>query len=298
MVRIADGGRGRAARPGPMPGNPGAAGTIRHGGKSRRARARGTARVAEALAEILTAHRIRAEIRDSDWVVLPESGYELMPLACGLLPLDDGRVQTITTIQAHHPDFLPDGIFDYQYGSGADVREALEAAFVPWANTDLVTLVDAASERPVVCPQMIFRMPEREGRPTLYRKATLGPVAHYRERPTGSFHPVSATDEPDHIFCPCCFATRSLDALHDLVEPAGIYGIRFVAIRNREGIPLGECRANGQPHEPGAAAVRAYAASWPESGYELRKQSILIQDCDGPPPGVELSQVIRYRYES
>lgn len=269
----------RRTRPAALAANKGRRGPIRigSGGKSRRAKAAETVRLAEILAEVIRSYGIAAEVTDPDWVDLPDSGYQLLPLTCMVDPLPDGRIQTVTTIQAHHPEVVPDGIFEYQHSSGRDAYESLHEGFIPWANVDLVTLLEAAAPVPKICSQMILPLPARDGRPARARRALLGPVAHYQSAPLAD-RPLSATDDPDHIFCPCCFLTHSGDAFAPLLEGEGVFGIRFFGLRNREGYPLADCRVNGADYEPGAVPLRAYASLWPECGYEIRKQYVLIQE--------------------
>ena len=44
---------------------------------------------------------------------------------------------------------------------------------------------------------------------------------------------------------------------------------------------MADCRVNGDDFEPGAIALRAYATTWPDAGYEFRKQYVIFQPFDG-----------------
>jgi hypothetical protein len=48
-------------------------------------------------------------------------------------------------------------------------------------------------------------------------------------------------------------------------------------MRDADGVPAADCRVNGRDFEPGAVALRAYAATWPAAGYEFRKQYVVLQ---------------------
>ena len=50
------------------------------------------------------------------------------------------------------------------------------------------------------------------------------------------------------------------------------YGIRLFAARNSEGGAEADCRINGVDWAPGAAALLEYVATWPDRGFEYRKQ--------------------------
>jgi hypothetical protein len=36
-------------------------------------------------------------------------------------------------------------------------------------------------------------------------------------------------------------------------------------------------RLNGEDYEPGATALKTYVATWPEAGFEFRKQYVILQ---------------------
>lgn len=47
--------------------------------------------------------------------------------------------------------------------------------------------------------------------------------------------------------------------------------------RDADGTPQADCRVNGENWEPGAQALREYARTWPEAGFEFRNQSVIWQ---------------------
>lgn len=53
-------------------------------------------------------------------------------------------------------------------------------------------------------------------------------------------------------------------------------GIRFYAARNHEDQVTADCRVNGEDYPAGQEALLLYGKSWPEAGFEYRKQYILL----------------------
>lgn len=74
----------------------------------------------------------------------------------------------------------------------------------------------------------------------------------------------------------CCLFTSNYEALRPQLESDQCFGIRFYAMRNEDGTPEADCRINGEDHEPGMASLREYVATWPGSGFEYRKQYVLL----------------------
>lgn len=220
--------------------------------------------------------------RHDGWLEHPASGFMLVPLLVDLSPKEDGGVQTCTTIQINHPTLAPNGIFEYQHSIGDSLAESICEGIDQWMQVDFVTLLDALQSETRECTTLQMEFPESDGHPARIRRAVLGPVAHMMtEPPPPEEKPVAEpVDEEacdaDHDFCPCCLLTRSLDAFMPLMEGDGLYAIRMFAARNQDGSTDSDCRVNGEDFEPGAAALREYATTWPNAGVEFRKQYVVL----------------------
>jgi hypothetical protein len=71
-------------------------------------------------------HQVMSE---ESWLVHQDSGFILLPQFVYLQPLDKGGVRTTTTIQAHHPVLVSEGIFEYQHSTWPRLsRHELSAA--------------------------------------------------------------------------------------------------------------------------------------------------------------------------
>ena len=220
--------------------------------------------------------------KEKTWLLEKNSGFTLFPQLVELQPLDNGGVQTVTTIQTGHPSLTPDGIFEYQHSTGSSIADALTKGFDQWAQMDFVPLMQALQPEAKSCMAMVMEFPAQDGRPARTRRALLGPVMHYMQNPpvdsqSPSDNERQRSTEDEHPFCACCLLTRSFEAYKELIEGAGFYGIRLFAARDGSGAPQADCRVNGEDWEKGAEALRAYARTWPEAGYEFRKQYVVLQ---------------------
>src|SRR5262249_27102700 len=149
------------------------------------------------------------------------------------------------------------GLFEYQHSAANSVADALRDGFDQWAQVDLVPLLDALEQKPAGCTFMEMSFPEKEGQPSRIRRAILGPVAHFMSKPP------NRPENEEHPFCPCCLLTNSFQAFEQFITGAGFFALRLFAARDEQGAPQADCRVNGEEYEPGKAALRAYAQSWP-----------------------------------
>jgi hypothetical protein len=219
------------------------------------------------------------------WLLHSGSGFMILPLLLEVHPLDDGGVQTVTTIQTNHPAILSDGVFEYQHSTGNSIADSISTGFDQWLQTDFVSLLDALRPKAETCMTLELSFPARDGKPERHRRAVLGPVAHFRQEPL-EIAEDGASEE--HPFCPCCLLTNSFKAFSDFIESDGFYGLRLFAARDTEGVSQADCRVNGEDWEEGAHALREYAGTWPAAGYEFRKQYVVLQSVNKGSPGESL----------
>jgi hypothetical protein len=234
-------------------------------------------------ASALQAHGLAVRT-EKTWLVHEDSGFILLPQLVELQPLEDGGARTVTTIQTNHPGSAPDGLFEYQHSTGDSVAESIRKGFDQWAQVDFPPLTDALRPKPQTCTMLEMAFPAKDAAPARVRRAILGPVMHYMASPSasneGSTHtadaPAQAEADDAHPFCPCCLLTRSFQAFRELIEGDGFYGLRLYAMRDAEGTPQADCRVNGDDWEKGAQALRDYVKTWPDAGFEFRKQYVVL----------------------
>lgn len=221
---------------------------------------------------------------EKTWLVHEESGFILLPQLVQLQPLEDGGVRTVTTIQTNHPGLAPDGLFEYQHSTGDSTTDSIQKGFDQWAQGDFPPLIDALRTKPEVCTMLEMTFPAKDAAPARVRRAILGPTMHYMASPSASNE--DSTRAADalaqgeagdaHPFCPCCLLTKSFEAFRELIEGDGFYGLRLYAMRDAEGTPEADCRVNGDDWEKGAQALRDYVKTWPDAGFEFRKQYVVL----------------------
>ncbi len=204
------------------------------------------------------------------WVQL-ESGLVLQPGFVSSQPLQQGGVQTLTTVEVSHPTGgIPAGVFEFQHSTGNDTCQSVAKGFEGWMNLDLPVFLDALRPKPEKCTFLEFNLPAGGGKPSQKRRAVLGPVSHLVS------HPAEGPAE-EHPFCPCCLFTRSGDVMKPKILDNHFYGLRLFAMRRHDGTPAADCRLNGEDWEPGKSALIEYVKSWPDRGVEFRKQYVIIQ---------------------
>jgi hypothetical protein len=210
-----------------------------------------------------------------------DSGFVLLPQFVELQPFDKSGVRTTTTMQAHHPVLVPDGVFEYQHSTGDNVEDSIRKGFEQWAATDFVALLEALQPKPATCPTLQVEFPHQDGKQAYTRRAVLGPVVRFVQNPQ-VYTEMKVTDSgrdrqcDTHDFCPCCLLTNSFDVFKKLMNGTDFFGLRLFAARDMKGVPQADCRVNGEDFEQGAEALRKYAATWPAAGYEFRKQYVVL----------------------
>jgi len=226
--------------------------------------------------EVLAKHG-HSVTKEKTCLVHADSGYTLSPQLVDVQLLKKGGMRTVTSIQMNHPRLCPAGVFEYQHSTGDTVPDTIANGIDLWVQTDFVPLLDATRPNPETCATMVMRFSAKEGKPQRIRRAILGPVAHSRE-----IAPRQQGNE-EHPFCQCCLLTNSFEAFRDLLEEDGFYCLRLFAARDFEQNAQADCRVNGEDWEKGAEALRQYVRTWPDAGYEFRKQYVVLQSVEEVP---------------
>lgn len=219
--------------------------------------------LAVSLAGILKALGHEVTVK-GEWVAL-EGGFSLLPQVVSVEGLDDAGVKTSTTLQTSHATLVPDGVFEFQHSTGANLRDSFAKGFRSWAELDLPAFLDAERVKANSCLFLAA---------TPNRRVVLGP-------------PVQMAQKTDplpggHDFCPCCLFTHSIEAFDDLVKDHAFHGIRLYVSRDTDGRIEADCRVNGVERPAGAAALSRYAQGWPDRGFEYRKQYVCVQSRSEP----------------
>ena len=235
--------------------------------------------VVNSAAAVLTNHGHQI-LNAETWLEHHDSGFILLPQFVSMRRLERGGVSTTTTMQVHHPVFLPAGLFEYQHSTGDNMEEAIRKGFDQWLQTDFVTLLDMLQQTPRTCTSLKLDFPEKDGQPAYSRRAVLGPEAHFVQNPQvhAARGQQNAQDgeKESHLFCPCCLLTNSFNVFKEKLQGDEVFALRLFAARNETGSPMADCRVNGEDFEQGAEALRQYVSTWPNAGYEIRKQYVVL----------------------
>lgn len=211
--------------------------------------------------------------RSVDDLVL--NGFLISPRMLALAEANGGGFRTTCAVRFSHPDLFPDGAFEFQHAVGDTPVDSLRSGFDQWSQMDVPTLIDALADTPEMCTYMDMEWPAGDGGAAQKRRVVLGPVAHLAAKSDPNAPSGDACEE--HSFCPCCLTTNSMDAFTDLFKSDGTYALRLFAMRDESGAPNADCRVNGEEFEPGKEALRKYVTSWPDRGFEFRKQYVVIR---------------------
>jgi len=253
--------------PRPAPENPGRGHIVRAAFNKAQKTWEETDDLAASLAATLKALGHEATAK-GDWVEFGE--FSLLPQVVNVEPMESSGVKTQSTIQVTHASLIPGGLFEYQHSSGTDIRDSFAKGFKSWADHDLPVFLDAQRARAVTCMVMEMK-PGGETQSVLPpdRRVVFGPTLQMAQNPE--------VIRGEHDFCPCCLFTNSIGAFDDLLRATGFYGIRLFVSRDDEGVIQTDCRVNGVDRPAGAAALAGYAKTWPDRGFEYRKQYVCIQ---------------------
>jgi len=220
------------------------------------------------LAARVMEQRGHAVVRHGNWLEHRDSGIGIWPVLEHAGPAPSG-VRTVCIVMTHHPRFRPDGVFEFQHAVAATVADAVRDGFDQWLQLDLVPLLDALRSKLEHCSALEFNFP-RPGGGEFVRRVVLGPIGHIVADPQ------SGTDDVEHPFCPCCLLTNTFDAFRQFLQADEFFGIRLLASRNENGAPQADCRINGRDWEAGKRALCRYAETWPQQGFEMRKQYVVL----------------------
>ncbi|MBK8093271.1 MAG: hypothetical protein IPK32_15100 [Verrucomicrobiaceae bacterium] len=202
------------------------------------------------------------------------SGYVFRPELSSFQPLDDGEgSRSCTIISFDHSGLGCHRCFEWQHSIGETLEEACRVGFEKWCKTDLVALLDATRNRAEDCTCMEMAFPNRSPG----KRCVFSPV-EIVANPASDLDLINSSDPDSHSFCPCCLTTACMKELKPYIEGTGFTGVRYFVMRDNEGNLNADCRVNGLEFDPGKAALIRYAESWPGTGFQYRKQYVVVHD--------------------
>jgi hypothetical protein len=220
----------------------------------------------------LEANGYSGRIVDDEEVVL-ESGTRIGCRFIESRPLNEGHVGTSTMTGVMHPERMPKGLGEYQHSTGETEDHSILEGLKTWVQTDLAAIELIVTDRVEDGYSLTMEFP-KEDASLKFRQAVFGGISHCAMEP--------GVEAEEHPFCHCCLFTQCLEPLLNAVKGDELLGIRFFAVRNTDGALEADCRVNGEDFPPGVEALKAYAASWPDRGFEFRKQYVVVRTVDRP----------------
>lgn len=215
-----------------------------------------------------------------------ESGLQLVPHDIKGEEQADGSWRTSTVVEVYHP-LINDVLFEYQHAAGNSQLASLQSGFKSWARMDLAALLDAVGDE-LKYPSLGISYTDDKSGAEYSRQVVLGPMSHYQEHtPEQAEARISCDAEgeedkegpdDDHDFCPCCLFTNSMEAFDGALKSQEFLGVRLFASRDKDGEVSADCRINGHDFAAALPYLTAYAQSWPQAGFELRKQYVVIRN--------------------
>lgn len=215
------------------------------------------------LAQLFREKNIDCGVKD-DWILV-DGVILLRPEMQYFQPLEPSGVRTTSIIFICHETLAPEGFFEYQHSTGEDTQSSFRNGFSSWIEIDLPAIRDALGETISEC--MTMKMSFDDERTT--RTAVLSPVSHLAMK--------ELVNSEEHPFCPCCLLTKSFEQFRSYFESSETVAIRLLAVRDEKGNVSADCRINGVDYPDGEKSLMEYAKSWPERGYETRKQYVVIR---------------------
>ncbi|MGF6148331.1 Uncharacterised protein [Kingella potus] len=221
------------------------------------------------LGDALSAQGVATQTDGNGWLYQPDTGYRLLPLFIEPWLDDDGKLHSATTIQIHHPDLFPQGVFEFQYSFGGfdTLTAAVASGFEQWVMQDWRALAEALQPEAGELSRLTLESDEF----AVPRVAIFGNL-------TGMGEITEAGGEHGGC-CPCCLLTQSLAGLIPLLETSHEnLAIRLFASRDTAtGECTADCRINGVRFEAAEPLLKAFAATWRSDEFVFRKQYVIVR---------------------
>lgn len=222
------------------------------------------------LSQVLTKSGRDHSVQD-ETLIDSASGVNFRPCIAHFDQKEDLTVRMCTLIHVSHSK-IPRGFFEFQHSFGPTPELSATKGFEDWATTDLPVILDALRLPLSECTAVELKMPNGKTRRILF-----GPVLRWG--PVSSEPPYEKTpDQPHPPSCPCCLFFNSGGVFDSFVNSDQFCAIRLLAARNANGSASADCRINGEDYPKGTTALRGYVGTWPATGFEMRKQYVIIQD--------------------
>ncbi len=219
---------------------------------------------------------------DNKWIYVKDNGYYLLPLLIDFFYDENKNLKIYATIQIHHKEIFPDGIFEYIYPQKEtnNAIQGLFELFQTWVDLDWETLQDVFNFEK--SKYMSMRMDLNKEK-TRARHIFYGPVLSYPnfDMEDAKFKGIDIDPYIDE-FCPCCLFTNSMEAFDNQIkDTTKNYAIRLFAMKNPNGEVKVDCRINGEEYPQAEEYLKNYAKKWKDCDImKFRKQYVIIRNAE------------------
>ena len=220
---------------------------------------------------------LNGKYESDKWIYVKDNGYYLFPLLINFSHDNDNGFKIFATIQIHHKEIFPDGIFEYIYPQkqATNLADGLFDLFNTWVDLDWETLDDCLKLKNSKYMSMEIELED------VVKHVFYGPVLSYPNVDVEKLK-VKGIDPDPYIdeFCPCCLFTNSMEAFDaQIKDTEKNYAVRLFATKNVNGEVEADCRINGEEYPQAEEYLKKYASTWKECDIiKIRKQYIIIRN--------------------
>ena len=220
---------------------------------------------------------LNGQYEDEKWIYVKDNGYYLFPLLIALSHDEDNGFKISATIQIHHKEIFPEGIFEYVYPQkqATNLTDGLFDLFKTWVDLDWETLADCLNLKNSKYMSVEIELKDVV-KHIFYGSVLSYPNVDAEKLKAKGIDPDPYIDE----FCPCCLFTNSMEAFDDQIKDTEKnYAVRLFAMKNANGEIKADCRINGEEYPQAEEYLKKYASTWKDCDIiKFRKQYVIIRN--------------------
>ena len=222
------------------------------------------------------------ETENNKWIYVKDNGYYLLPLLINFYYDENNELKISATIQIHHKEIFPNGIFEYVYPQqkAKNAIDGLFELFETWVDLDWLTLCDCLKFEKSEYMSMRIDLDKEKIKS---KHVFYGPVLSYPNFDVEEAKSKGIDIDP-YIdeFCPCCLFTNSMEAFDEQIKDTSQnYAIRLFAMKNPDGKIDADCRINGEEYPQAEKYLKNYTKTWKKCDImKFRKQYVIIRNVE------------------
>ncbi|BBM45643.1 DUF6348 family protein [Leptotrichia trevisanii] len=222
------------------------------------------------------------ETENNKWIYVKDNGYYLLPLLINFYYDENNELKMSATIQIHHKEIFPNGIFEYVYPQqkAENAIDGLFELFETWVDLDWLTLCDCLKFEKSEYMSMRIDLDKEKIKS---KHVFYGPVLSYPNFDVEEAKSKGIDIDP-YIdeFCPCCLFTNSMEAFDEQIKDTSQnYAIRLFAMKNPDGEIDADCRINGEEYPQAEKYLKNYTKTWKKCDImKFRKQYVIIRNVE------------------